>query len=70
MPDPAAVVVRAERLELDRSPAAVITAAALQAQRDAELDKADFIIVACPRGAELDLDAVDRAVERAVGTAN
>lgn len=65
----AAKAVAAERLELSRSPAAEVAAAALDAKTEAELDGAgaDFIVAAVPRGqAVAALDAVRAALDELV----
>ena len=56
--------VTVERLQLSRAPHADVTAAALEAQRAAGLEAADFVVVALEPGRLA--DATD-AVERVLG---
>lgn len=58
-------VVASERLRLSRAPAAEIAAAALQAQRDAGLERADFVVLAVEPGK---LDAAKAAVDGAASS--
>lgn len=57
-------LVARERLELSRSPTSELAAAALDAQRAAGLERADFIVVAVRPGEVVDAgDVVRRALQ-------
>lgn len=63
MSERASAAVIEETLRLSRSPAAELAAAALQAQSDAKLPAADFIVVAVPAGTAGETkELVDRAL--------
>lgn len=66
MSSAATAAVTDEVLLLSRSPASEVAAAAVQAKGDAELERADFIVVACEPGtAGAVKDLVDKALENA-----
>lgn len=61
----AQVGVTSEKLRLSRAPHAELAAAATQAQEDAGLEEADFIIVAIdPDSSEGAVDAIAAALEK------